>query len=251
MGIDFEFLDWVRKTIKEHPPIRREEKISYEDFVKITKYPLAFIKILIEPMEEHKNPPPKFIIEIKCTSCGKIFTGRISKAKLLHLLNNTYRKKHPDEFLCPECRKHHDQLKTQEKNEKIESYKRWMVQENQRTELFIEKYLNPNSSSDIWTDVSDRYEFITWKIQGTDENEVALYIQRMPYKDFLKTPYWKAIREKKLRDAGFKCQLCGRSGVSLKVHHNTYKNHGYEHRFNVMEEDLIVLCDECHKKIHG
>ncbi|WP_416212660.1 HNH endonuclease [Nostoc sp. DedQUE04] len=35
---------------------------------------------------------------------------------------------------------------------------------------------------------------------------------------------------------------------SLQVHHLTYENHGKEHEHL---EDLITLCDDCHKKQHS
>ena len=72
-------------------------------------------------------------------------------------------------------------------------------------------------------------------------------ILNMPYRDFLKTPYWKAIAEYVKEQSSNKCSVCG-SPKSLHVHHVTYGNHGDElHHL----EDLACLCRKCHKAIHG
>lgn len=65
------------------------------------------------------------------------------------------------------------------------------------------------------------------------------------YKDYLKTYDWNETRKIVLKEANYKCQLCGAKNVKLNVHHNTYENIGNEYR-----EDLVVLCDDCHKKFH-
>lgn len=67
----------------------------------------------------------------------------------------------------------------------------------------------------------------------------------MHYKDYLESDHWKRLRKRKLYQSGNKCQLCG-SKENLNVHHNTYENRGCE-----KDEDLVVLCNECHKKHHG
>lgn len=64
------------------------------------------------------------------------------------------------------------------------------------------------------------------------------------YKDYLKSEHWIKISTE-LKDRIKKCQLCS-STKNLNVHHNTYKNLGHEE-----PEDLIVLCNECHKKFHN
>lgn len=68
----------------------------------------------------------------------------------------------------------------------------------------------------------------------------------LPYKAFLRTPYWDIVRRSKLKESGFCCELCAKKGV-LQVHHKTYAHHGIEHE-NL--QDLIVLCRGCHAKFH-
>lgn len=38
------------------------------------------------------------------------------------------------------------------------------------------------------------------------------------------------------------------SKEGLNVHHNSYAHHGQEHKHL---EDLVVLCNNCHKKFHN
>jgi hypothetical protein len=69
-------------------------------------------------------------------------------------------------------------------------------------------------------------------------------LRSMPYGDYLQTPEWRERRLYALRRARYACQLCS-SKTQLQVHHRTYERRG-----NEKEEDLIVLCDDCHSKFH-
>jgi len=69
----------------------------------------------------------------------------------------------------------------------------------------------------------------------------------MPYPDYLETPHWRRRRERSLWLAGHRCEHCGRSdGGPLEVHHLTYDRRGWE-----ADEDLIVLCGDCHELAHA
>ena len=81
--------------------------------------------------------------------------------------------------------------------------------------------------------------------------EVDLYeqllteLKRMGYSDYLNTEHWKHFRDEVFKFYGHKCQVC--NGIDkLHVHHKTYENRGRE-TFN----DVILICDLCHAKIHG
>lgn len=79
----------------------------------------------------------------------------------------------------------------------------------------------------------------------TDAEKLAQY----------KTTYyseWDKVKAAVLKKVN-KCQCCGRTkdqlkSGSLEIHHNSY-----DHLCNELEhlEDLIVVCPNCHKKIHG
>jgi predicted HNH restriction endonuclease len=73
---------------------------------------------------------------------------------------------------------------------------------------------------------------------------------RRTYSDYLKTGHWLAIKKKKLRQTRFMCEECG-GKERLQVHHKRYKNNkGKSILYNERMRDLIVLCENCHKRIH-
>jgi hypothetical protein len=43
-----------------------------------------------------------------------------------------------------------------------------------------------------------------------------------PYREYLQSAEWKVRRETKLKQAGFRCQICNRSG-DLNVHHEVWQ----------------------------
>jgi hypothetical protein len=69
-------------------------------------------------------------------------------------------------------------------------------------------------------------------------------LRRMPYQDYLHTEHWQSVRTRKLEYAGWHCELCY-ADKSLNVHHKTYERRGCEE-----DNDLIVLCGDCHAKFH-
>lgn len=85
---------------------------------------------------------------------------------------------------------------------------------------------------------------INKKYKDSDKN---LYLG-MDYKSFLKTWYWRAISRHIRYKHDFTCYQCGKKGGNLHVHHLSYEHHGEEHRYL---EDLVLLCDNCHKEIHN
>lgn len=70
-------------------------------------------------------------------------------------------------------------------------------------------------------------------------------LKRMSYKEYLQTNEWNDIKQKKLKQAGYRCQVCNKNDIELNVHHRTYENRGNEHF-----SDLIVLCKDCHSLYH-
>lgn len=64
------------------------------------------------------------------------------------------------------------------------------------------------------------------------------------YHKYLKSNKWLKKRNRALKRAGYKCQVCGYK-KNLQVHHNTY-----EHIFHEHKQDLVVLCWKCHSTFH-
>jgi 5-methylcytosine-specific restriction endonuclease McrA len=67
------------------------------------------------------------------------------------------------------------------------------------------------------------------------------------YSAYLTSAEWKEKSDAEKIKAGWRCSNCNYLGneTTLHVHHKTYKNVG-----NEKPGDLIVLCRDCHSKLH-
>lgn len=57
---------------------------------------------------------------------------------------------------------------------------------------------------------------------------------------------YEKLRQKVLRRDGWRCQGCG-ARQQLQIHHKEFRSHSGDDS----EENLITLCDHCHKLVHG
>lgn len=136
-------------------------------------------------------------------------------------------------------------------SDEIQSASKYFISDKEKrikfTWRFINHFLVPES--DYCSAKTIRAKMIKIAKQSTACDKTILFavIKKMPYREFLKTVYWKTIAENQKRYAGKKCALCG-SDKFLNLHHTTYQNHGNE-IFHL--EDLITVCRDCHKAIHG
>jgi DNA-binding transcriptional regulator YhcF (GntR family) len=64
------------------------------------------------------------------------------------------------------------------------------------------------------------------------------------YKKYLQSKEWEIKADKCKKLANYQCKLCG-SKKNLQAHHLTYKN-----IYNELQEDLLCVCSNCHKKLH-
>jgi 5-methylcytosine-specific restriction endonuclease McrA len=69
-------------------------------------------------------------------------------------------------------------------------------------------------------------------------------LRALPYRLYLLTEHWQAVRHRALVTAEYRCQECA-GGTSLQVHHKTYDRLGEE-----LPADVAVLCASCHKARH-
>jgi hypothetical protein len=109
--------------------------------------------------------------------------------------------------------------------------------------------------------VSYKLEDITVPAWGIPLNEIWTVIKasdpvvlkerlaRLPYREYLRTPYWYAVSQLAKKRAHMRCQVCN-SGGQMQCHHRgeNYSVRGNEHQ-NMSE--LTVLCDKCHRQAHG
>ena len=65
------------------------------------------------------------------------------------------------------------------------------------------------------------------------------------YIDYLKSDDWKERRKQLMEEVDWVCYKCGEKATQL--HHLNYNNLGEE----VLDEDVIAVCKDCHDEIHG
>lgn len=73
----------------------------------------------------------------------------------------------------------------------------------------------------------------------------------LKYYDFLRTAYWQIIATQVKYEKDMVCESCGKRFNKMQfldVHHKDYSIHGEEH---LHLDDLVCLCDFCHKNIHN
>ncbi len=73
-------------------------------------------------------------------------------------------------------------------------------------------------------------------------------LERMGYREYLRTPEWRQIRAAALVRAGDCCSLDVSHTDDLEVHHRD--NGAYARRGRELASDLIVLCHACHMLHH-
>ena len=68
------------------------------------------------------------------------------------------------------------------------------------------------------------------------------------YRDQLKSEQWKHFRNFVFNIRGRKCEIC-KSDKNLQIHHLEYHKNAkaWEYTCN----DVIVVCEDCHKRLHG
>lgn len=68
----------------------------------------------------------------------------------------------------------------------------------------------------------------------------------LSYSDFLHSNEWRDIKNNLFSIRGKKCEKC-ESTVRIQVHHKHYNKPWGEEK----PEDLLIVCETCHEKIHG
>ena len=72
------------------------------------------------------------------------------------------------------------------------------------------------------------------------------------YEKLLQSDYWKGFSYSLIKERNFTCEDCGRTFYNqrnkLQVHHLVYRD---INPWSYKPEEMVVLCEECHKKRHG
>ena len=239
-------------------------------------FPTSEISKCFEPDDQYiktKSGANKmgFKLELYCMGCDKIFEKYLTKTSMLaHLkaLNDYEQLRKPespagsgemyayhlqawrviDENICKDCEKIKKEAEEEkQREEKISNEENEKILFDQKADShirFLQAFLDPESEWKKGLPFNEKWKNLTYHFH--DRELTYEHIREMKYQDFLKTPYWKAISEKKKRQANWKCELCN-SQQGLQTHHKTYENHGSE-LYNL--QDLIVLCHKCHDKFH-
>lgn len=192
---------------------------------------------IVETKTKVNKKGTRFIFDMPCSTvnCSNVEKIELTFTRAADFIINK------KIFLCKKCSD--DDIK--EKNNKQATYeKKWRVQrENNliRHEREWETYINYNYH---WR---NKNMYNNFRLLYNQPQWVSELIKGMDYKDFLRTPYWKAISYEVKRRAKFKCMFCNSSN-NLNVHHRSYENHGDE--LNNLQ-DLVCLCNVCHEKHHN
>lgn len=240
--LDMVDIDLFKKILEKEDEgyITNGDFIPFELFDLLSKYSDEKRKKLFGKQPKVGKNYYTYNVEIKCPNCEKMFVKNMSKTPLFSLINCYKNECNKKDLFCEEC---FEKYELERKNEKLEEQKKEEEKNKERLKIYIHENLNPNYQ---WKEKTPLWKKMRDISDDVDRNVIAKYILSMPYREFLQTPYWKAISQKVMANANFRCQICN-SNENLNVHHRTYEHHGYELYYM---EDLICLCKNCHEKYH-
>lgn len=240
--VDYELFKNILSKHEDEGYIECGDTIDYKTMVLFAHSEIIPTRKLFKKSDNLCHSPKsldnKYFAELKCTNCGHIMVATVTKTRLFEYL---YKIRKNKKILCPDC-VHMEAVLTAAKEAEEKEKRKKIIEEN--TLLYIYNYLDPNKEFN--KNLKTRQKIQCLHKPFVDYEAVCEYINEMDYKDFICTPYWKAIAENVRKRANYKCQICNNSGV-LNVHHRTYEHHGYELN---NQRDLICLCADCHSKFH-
>ncbi len=79
------------------------------------------------------------------------------------------------------------------------------------------------------------------EVKGT----LTITLRDLTYHEYIQSDEWKYRADRAKKRAGHRCQVCNSTEKPLDTHHRTYERLGCE-----QDEDLIVLCRNCHTLFH-
>lgn len=118
-----------------------------------------------------------------------------------------------------------------------------------KKEVIKYKCLSKRDSEELkkWNKVKKSKKKIKKKLRPKSKMDLMSdNLRGKPYSTFLKSEYWRIVRNKVLVRDNYECLIC-KSKYQLEVHHDSYKNHFNEHKHL---DDLMTLCRKCHTEHH-
>lgn len=263
--MDKEFIKTIISTKegKDDRLIKRGDLVDWELVELLRTTSTANIdKVFYKYDDNASREQSIYFMQIKCPNCGNMRVEEVCKTNITDTIKKMRSEDNKRarkgsyfgnvELLCPIC------VKEREEKQKAESEKcskEFAEERKKRNEEYININLNSERSfkdgisADVKISTIMKSRHLFAQNYFLDDEEIKNVVRKMSYKDFLKTPYWDGVRNYKLKKSGYCCELCKSKGV-LNVHHKSYENHGLEHKEQIADKDLIVLCKDCHEKFH-
>lgn len=101
--------------------------------------------------------------------------------------------------------------------------------------------------------------FVLGRVTKTSETEIIEIVKdnksydNMSYAELLKTSEWNVFRNVVLKTKGHVCENCSKTNGTLNIHHLRYyalKNGTLFKPWEYGMNDVMILCEECHKLWH-
>ena len=225
----------IKKTLDGGGLINRGDEIPFEVFELIRNFNKTKVRALFTTYpkgDKNYYSVVKYKVHFKCDKCNTNMFDEVSKSRLLS----------NKEIICDDCQNQiNKDIVTSDRLNKL----LFDIKKMKNVEEYL-TFLNPINKWDKNYSNRDRWDLIN-NDYYIDEALISETLKNLPYKEFLKTPYWKAVAQRVMYIANYSCQLCSKNKVILNIHHKTYEHHGLEHNYL---EDLICLCYECHEQFH-
>lgn len=107
------------------------------------------------------------------------------------------------------------------------------------------KYLGPPTHDNPEAWIEERAKQYTNTPTRQGNRRYNGHFHTAEYENYIHSNAWRSRRKRALRIGHNRCAMCG-STISLQVHHLSYKHLGHE-----LDNELVVLCASCHKKVHS
>ena len=164
-------------------------------------------------------------------------------------------KSEPEKEETPKKKERHKKdNKTENKVDVKQFFKDYLCSDNIEinTLNYIHLFLSIDSINSIdkfkIINTDEKWRAIQMDRYNVNENYIRNYIKSMDYHEFLKTPWWNAVRDYKRKREDNTCKKCGCTDKTLHIHHPNYEIRGYEDKYI---DTLQCLCEDCHKEAHS